>query len=213
MQASCRVSAGASREKKNMPSTPSHQVRAHAWRILAASTLLLGTATSWGLTQATGDKAAYEQARTEAAHQYRSAQALCGKQSVRDKDVCQATAKAERTKRETRAEALYKGTPEAAHQARLAIAQADLQASLRFCDQRAGATARTCKLEARKQFQQAKAEADQAAKDRLPIDKALGEAGTVHANDARACDTLEGGAKHVCLGRAAQTASAPSAPR
>lgn len=178
-------------------------------RSVGVATLLLGAATCWALTQAAGDKVAYEQSRAEAAQQFKTALAQCGQQSVSDKDVCQATAKAERTKREQRAEALYKGTPEAAHKARLAIAQADLQASLRVCDQRAGATARTCKLEARKQFDQAKAEADQASRNRLPIDKSLGETGRVHANDPRACDTLEGGAKHACLGRAAQAASSP----
>ena len=180
------------------------------WSALA---VLLSASPSWALTQAAGDKPAYDQARTEAAKQFKTALGLCGKQSVRDKDVCQATAKAERTKREQRAEALYKGTPRAAHQARLAIAQADLQASLRFCDQRSGVAARTCKLEARKQFQHAKTEADQAEKNGLPMDKALGETGPVHANDPRACDTLEGGAKHACLGRAAQGgASGPSVP-
>ena len=180
------------------------------WRVLLATPLLLGISTSWALTQAAGDKAAYDQARSEASQQFKHALALCGKQPVRDKDVCQATAKAERIKREQRAEALFKGTPQAAHQARLAMAQADLQASLSFCDQRAGAAARTCKLEARKQFQQARADADQAARQALPIDKGLGETGAVHPNDPRACDTLEGGAKHACLGRAAQAASAPS---
>lgn len=196
------------RDLQNLSSQ--HHRPAASWRALGTAALLLGCATSWALTQATGDKAAYDQAKTEADQQFKSALAACDKQPVRDKDVCQAAAKAERTKREQRAQALYKGTPQAAHQARLAIAQADLQASLRFCEQRTGATARTCKLEARKQYQSAKAEADQAAKDGKPIDKDLGHTGTVHPNDPRACDTLEGGAKHACLARAAQSASAPS---
>lgn len=193
-----------------MPTTFSLRTGRIGWQALLTAPLLLGTAASWALTQTAGDKAAYDQARSEASQQFKQALALCGKQSVRDKDVCQATAKAERIKREQRAEALFKGTPQAAHQARLAMAQADLQVSLRFCDQRAGAAARACKLEARKQFQQAKTDADQAAKQALPIDKGLGETGAVHPNDPRACDPLEGGAKHACLGRAAQAASAPS---
>lgn len=192
-----------------MITTPTNAPDRLNFRDLSVATLLMGAATCWALTQAAGDKVAYEQSRAEASQQFKTALAQCGRQSVRDKDVCQATAKAERTKREQQAQALYKGTPEAAHKARLAIAQADLQASLRFCDQRAGATARTCKLEARKQFEQAKAEADQASRERRPIDKSQGETGPVHMNDPRACDTLQGGAKHACLGRATQAASSP----
>lgn len=175
-------------------------------RALATASLLCATP-AFALTQAAGDQRAHARARAEAADQYSSAIAACGKLPVRDKDVCQVTAKAERTKREARAQALFKGTPQAAHQARLTIAQADLDASLRFCGQRSGSVSRACKLEARQQYERAKADADQAMRDGQPIDKALGDTSPIHPQDPRACDTLEGGAKHACLARAQGTAS------
>ncbi|MFY9476837.1 MAG: hypothetical protein WAQ08_04105 [Aquabacterium sp.] len=119
----------------------------------------------WALAQDAGDKQALAQARTEAGQQYQAALAQCGRLPVRDKDVCQWTAKAERTKREQRAEARYQGTPQAAHVARLSIAQADLEVNLRVCGQRSGTVTRTCKLEAREQFNRAKADAEQAMRD------------------------------------------------
>lgn len=163
----------------------------------------------WAKAPVAGDKEAYDAARAEAAQQYKSALSACGKLAVRDKDVCQITAKSERTKREQRAEAFYKGTPQAAHQARLAIAQADLDASLRFCAQRNGSVSRACKLEAREQYNRAKAEADQAQRDGRPIEQALGNTTPRHPNDPRNCDSLDGGAKHACLARAQGTVASP----
>lgn len=180
------------------PSLPRCRRRFPAAIVLIASMAM----PAWALTQAAGDKAAYDRARAEAAQQYDKALGLCAEQAVRDKDVCQITAKAERTKREALARALYEGTPQAAHLARLTMAQADLDASLRFCGQRHGSVSRQCKLEAREQFARAKAEADQALKDGQPIDKSLGVVKPLHPHDPRACDTLEGGAKHACLGQA-----------
>lgn len=122
-------------------------------------------APAWAFAQDAGDKQALSQARTEAAQQYQAALAQCGRLPVRDKDVCQWTAKAERTKREQRAQARFTGTPQAAHVARLSIAQADLDVGLRLCGQRSGTVSRTCKLEAREQFNRAKADAEQAMRD------------------------------------------------
>ena len=48
-----------------------------------------------------------------------------------------------------------------------------------------------------------------AMRDGQPIDKALGETGPVHPGDPRACDTLEGGAKHACLARAQGASPSP----
>lgn len=127
--------------------------------------MILCAAPVWAFAQDAGDKNALAQARTEAAQQHQAALAQCGRLPVRDKDVCQWTAKAERTKREQRAQARYEGTPQAAHVARLSIAQADLEVGLRMCGQRSGAVSRTCKLEAREQFNRAKADAEQAMRD------------------------------------------------
>jgi hypothetical protein len=127
--------------------------------------VLCCAAPTWALAQDAGDKQALAQARMEAAQQHQAALAQCGKMPVRDKDLCQWTAKAERTKAEQRAEARYAGTPQAAHVARLSIAQADLEVGLRMCGQRSGTVSRTCKLEAREQFSRAKADAEQAMRD------------------------------------------------
>ncbi|MFZ5526886.1 MAG: hypothetical protein ACOZE7_09555 [Pseudomonadota bacterium] len=137
-----------------------HRQRWSAWLAV-----LCCAAPAWALAQDAGDKNVLAQARTEAAQQYQAALAQCGRLPVRDKDVCQWTAKAERTKREHRAEARYTGTPQAAHVARLSIAQADLEVGLRLCGQRSGSVSRTCKLEAREQFKRAKADAEQAMRD------------------------------------------------
>ena len=90
-----------------------HRQRWSAWLAV-----LCCAAPAWALAQDAGDKNVLAQARTEAAQQYQAALAQCGRLPVRDKDVCQWTAKAERTKREHRAEARYTGTPQAAHVAR-----------------------------------------------------------------------------------------------
>lgn len=141
--------------------TTSHRPRWSAWWL----SVLWCAAPAWALAQDAGDKNVLAQARMEAAQQYQTALAQCGRLPVRDKDVCQWTAKAERTKREQRAQARYTGTPQAAHVARLSIAQADLEVGLRLCGQRSGAVSRRCKLEAREQFNRAKADAEQAMRD------------------------------------------------
>jgi hypothetical protein len=46
-------------------------------------------------------------------------------------------------------------------------------------------------------------------RDGQPIDQALGDSAGRHPNDPRACDTLDGGAKHACLARAKGTVNSP----
>ena len=169
--------------------------------IIALVLLAAGAAHAAGPT-AEG-KAAYVQAKDQAAAAYKSAKAQCDAIAGNPKDVCVAEAKAARIRTEQEAEAYYRNTLKAYTQARMKIADAVYARDKVKCDALTGNDKDVC-------LSQAKATRVATQADAKADKKAI-EARTDARDDKRdaeykvakeKCDAFAGGAKDNCMAMA-----------
>lgn len=168
--------------------------------LLAAGSLFMFSTSA---SAAMGSKAEYDQAKAEAKQSHDTAKEQCKSLKDNAEDVCKATAKLEHVKKEASAEAKYKGTDKAAHNARVDIAKARRDLAEEQCDDKAGNDKDVCKKEAKAAYVTAKANADLKLKDRKAWDDATEEvADANHAVAKEKCDALSGNAKDACVAQA-----------
>jgi hypothetical protein len=164
--------------------------------VLCTGALLFGA----GASAATGDKAAYDQAKSTAKATYDADSKACDSLAKNAKDICVAEAKAKRTKTEVNAEADYKNTPKAREHARSEAAEADYKVAKERCDDKAGNDKDVCMKEAKAALTHAKADAKATQKGteaRMDANKDKRDADYKVA--AEKCDALAGDAKSACM--------------
>ena len=169
--------------------------------------LLIGAAVAFYGGQARAatpeTKAAYEQAKDDAAAAYKSARAQCDAVTGNPKEVCVAEAKAARVRTEEEAYAFYKNTLKAYTGSRLKIASANYDVDKAKCGALAGNDKDVC-------IKQAKATLVAAQADAKADKKAI-EARSDARDDKRTaeykvalekCDAFAGAAKDSCVSAA-----------
>jgi hypothetical protein len=159
-------------------------------------------------------KASYTQAVKDADAQYKIDNGACASLSGNAKDICVAEAKGKASVAKAEAEAVYRHTPKARENARIAHAQANYNVAIEKCDDLAGNRKDVCVKEAKSELVKGKANAKV---DRVAADTSH-DATTKQAEarkDASAdkreaeykvatekCDALAGPAKDSCLSAA-----------
>jgi hypothetical protein len=119
------------------------------------------------------------------------------------KDVCQAEAKAARTKTVAEAEMTYKGTPKAHESAMKDVAKADYNVAKERCDDKAGNDKDVCVKEAKAAL--TKAEADAKMQNKVSDARSSATDDKMDANykvAAAKCDAMAGTAKDSCMDQA-----------
>jgi hypothetical protein len=168
---------------------------------LILSMLLAASATAMAATPEA--KALYQNAKAQAAADYKVARARCDGIAGNPKDVCVAEAKAARVRAEADATAQYKNTLRAYTKARKDIADADYALDKTRCEAYTGNEKDVC-------LQRAKATHVAALAD-AKADKKVIEARTAAREDKRIaeykvaaekCDALAGTAKDQCVSAA-----------
>lgn len=162
---------------------------------------------SAGAAQAAGPtaegKAAYVQAKDQAAATYKVAKAQCDAIAGNPKDVCVAEARAARIRTEQEAEAYYRNTLKAYTQARMKIADAVYARDKVKCDALTGNDKDVCRSQAKATLVATQADAK--------ADKKAIEARTDAREDKRdaeykvakeKCEAFAGGAKDNCMAMA-----------
>lgn len=168
--------------------------------LIAASGAVLFSASACA---AMGSKAEYEQVKAEAKQTYKAAKEQCDSLKGNAEDVCEKTAKLERTKHEAVAEAKFKGTFKAAHEARVDIAKAQHELAKEKCDDLSGNAKDVCQKEAKAVYVSAKADADVKLKDRKTWEDAHEDvADAKYDAEKEKCDALSGDAKDACVAKA-----------
>ncbi len=156
--------------------------------------------------QAAGDKPAYEKAKQSAKATYESAKKQCDSLAGNTKDICQAEAKAARTKTEATAEAEYKNTPKARYDAKADAGEADYKVAKERCDDKGGNDKDVCVKEAKSVLAKVKADA-KAERDTTKSnaeatqDKMKAE----YKAAAEKCDAMKGDSKDACIKQAKVT--------
>jgi hypothetical protein len=159
-------------------------------------------------------KASYTQAVKDADAQYKIDNGACASLSGNAKDICVAEAKGKASVAKAEAEAVYRHTPKARENARIAHAQANYNVAIEKCDDLAGNRKDVCVKEAKSELVKGKANAKV---DRVAADTSH-DAATKQAEarkDASAdkreaeykvaiekCDALAGAAKDACVSNA-----------
>lgn len=148
-------------------------------------------------------KAEYDATLHQAKDQYTSSKKECKHLSGNKEDICIATAKLEREKMESQAEANYKGTAKAHREAALRVAKAEYKLAEEKCDDLAGNAKDVCEAKAKADL--TKAETD--IKTDKKINKNLSDAAEEknEANykvAAEQCDAYSGAAKDTCINSA-----------
>lgn len=168
--------------------------------LIAASGALMFSASA---SAAMGSKAEYDTAKAQAKQSYDTAKQQCKSLKDNAEDVCKAQAKLDHVRAEASAEAKYKGTDKAAHNARVDIAKAKRDLAEEQCDDKAGNDKDVCKKEAKAAYVTAKADADLKLKDRKAWDEAAEDvADANHAVAKEKCDAMSGDAKDACVAQA-----------
>jgi len=165
--------------------------------------LLLGAAMLWAAhaRAATPEsKLAYQQAREQAAANYKNARAQCDAVTGNPKDLCVAEAKAVRVRAEEEARAKYEDTLKAYTRARLKIADANYDRDKTRCAGLAGNDKDVCQAQAKATLVAARADAkaDQKtieARNEARDDKL--EAAWKVAKER--CDAFAGAARDQCM--------------
>jgi hypothetical protein len=169
--------------------------------------LLFGAAMLWGAGHARAatpaSKLAYEQAREQAAANYKNARAQCDAVTGNPKDVCVAEAKAARVRTEEEARAQYDDTLKSYTRARLRIADADYDRDKTRCAGLAGNEKDVCQASAKAALVAARADAK--------ADQKTIEARNEARNDKldaawkvamERCDAFAGAARDQCVSNA-----------
>lgn len=168
--------------------------------VLAASGAVLFSASA---SAAMGSKTQYDQTRAESKQTYKAAKEQCDSLKDNAEDICEATAKLEQTKRDAVAEAKFKGTFKAAHEARVDIAKAEHELAKEKCDDMNGNAKDVCQKEAKAAYVAAKADADVKLKDRKTWEDAHEDvADAKYDAEKEKCDGLSGDAKDACVAKA-----------
>jgi hypothetical protein len=164
----------------------------HAVALVAAALCWIGAAQA-----ANEAKAAYEQAKDNAAATYKAARAKCDLIAGNPKDVCVEEAKAARVRADEEAGAYYKNTLKAYTASRMKIASANYDVDKARCGALAGNEKDVCVSQAKATLVAAQADAK--------ADKKAIEA----RSDAREykvamekCDAFAGAAKDACVSTA-----------
>ncbi len=172
-----------------------------ALALLSAGALLGGTVQA--APPSSEAKAAYVQAKDQAALTYKAARARCDAIAGNPKDVCVAEATAARIRTEQEAEAYYRNTLKAYTQARLKIADAVYARDKVKCDALTGNDKDVCLSQAKATLVATQADAK--------ADKKAIEARNDARNDKRdaeykvareKCDAFAGSAKDNCVAMA-----------
>lgn len=182
----------------------SHIARSAIQSLVFASTaLFLASAAHADMHAAKGNKDTYNQAKADAKAKYDADKEKCKQLSGNAADVCKAEAKLQEVTSVSTAEAHYKNTPKAAHEARKDIAEAQYDLAKEKCDDKTGNDKDVCKKEAEAAYTAAKADADVKLKTRKAINDASEEkTDAKYAAAKEKCDALAGDAKDACQAKA-----------
>lgn len=137
----------------------------------------------------TRDTAAYKQATSKAADDYKTAKAKCDQQSGNAKDVCVQEAKAARARADADAVAQFKNDAKDMRKSRIAVADADYDVAKAKCADMSGDSKGNC-------LREAKVTHTAAVNDAKAEQRA---ATTAQANAD--CDRLSGSDKAACMAR------------
>jgi hypothetical protein len=96
-----------------------------------------------------GAKATYKAAKDSASEMYKTERAKCDSLKANPKDVCIEEAKAAEKRSKAEAEAMYKNTPKARMNARVAVADADYGVAKVKCNAQSGDAKDLCVKEAK----------------------------------------------------------------
>ncbi len=144
-------------------------------------------------------KAEYSAVKERAEADYKVSVERCKSLSGNPKDICQAEAKAGRTKAEATAEADYKNTPKAHAEAAENIAEADYDVAKQRCDAKTGNDKDVCVKEAKAVQVKAKADAKAMEKSTAARSDATDDKRDANYKVAMAkCDGYAGAAKDSC---------------
>lgn len=148
-------------------------------------------------------KAAYAQARDNAAAAYKAARAQCDAITGNPKDVCVEEAKASRVRTEQEAEAYYKNTLKAYTASRLKIASANYDLDKAKCGALAGNDKDVCISQAKAALVAAQADAKADKRAIEARNDAREDKRTAEYKVAREkCDAYAGAAKDSCVSAA-----------
>jgi hypothetical protein len=143
------------------------------------------------------------QAQAEARHD--QAMEGCKALSGNAADICEAEANWKETRTVATAKAMHEGTPQAAFDARKAIAKAELKMADEKCDDLNGNPADVCRKQAEASYTVAMADAKARLKAKEAMAEAAQEKADANYDAAKAqCDALSGDAKDACVERAKQ---------
>lgn len=155
-----------------------------------------------GLAAAPGPdaKAQYKSARDTADAEYKSAREKCNVLEGHAKDVCTAEAMAARNRAKANAEAKYKGTPQAAADARHMAADADYAVAKAKCAGMKGNEKDVCAKDAKAAHAAAIADAKANRKvSEARQDAREEKADAAYAAQFERCDALSGANKDDCI--------------
>ncbi|MGV8900270.1 MAG: hypothetical protein ACOH2B_13650 [Burkholderiaceae bacterium] len=149
------------------------------------------------------EKAAYKDAKVSATATYKSARAQCDTLKDNPKDVCIAEAKAAEKRSKAEAEAMYKNTPKARMDARIAGFDADYAVAKEKCDAHSGNAKDVCVKEAKAVHTKAVADA-KASKEigEVKSDAKKDKSEADYKVAIEKCDAMSGAAKDGCVASA-----------
>jgi hypothetical protein len=144
-------------------------------------------------------KVEYDAAKDRASADYKVAIEQCKSLAGNPKDVCEAQAKANKTKSEAMAEADYKATPKAHADAMEAAADADYDVAKQKCDALKGNDNDVCVKQAKATQTRAKADAKAGEKSTMARRDATNDVRDADYKVAmEKCDSYAGDAKTTC---------------
>lgn len=172
----------------------------------AVALCLAALACSAPATAASGDKAAYDQAKKSAKDAYDADSKSCDALAGNAKSVCVDQAKAKRKRTEATAKAEYKNTPEAREAAAKDIAKADYKVEKEKCDDLGGNPKDVCQKQAKADYEKKRADATASMKTSdARMDANADKRDADYQVAAQKCDALAGDAKSACMSQAKST--------
>ena len=146
-----------------------------------------------------GNRGDYDATKSRAEADYKAAVDRCKSLAGNPKDICEAEAKAARTRSTAMAEADYKNTPKAHADAMSDVADADYDVAKQRCDAKVGNEKDVCVKEAKAAQVKAKADAKASEKSSTARNDASSDKRDADYKVAMAkCDGYAGDAKNSC---------------